>query len=173
MTNQPHSFSLFSVFAPAAPVRVGFLSLLMLGTVAQSADTDAKIKDVDGSAINTITSLVPVDETTLLIESEVEGKLTHFGKFTGTFSYTAILSPTSVELTGVATFTNHLGEKLFITAHIVEEGEGYPFVVDGLLTVTGGTGDYADAGGTFSVRGLDQESPVDMLELHGALTTLR
>ena len=147
--------------------------MLLLGSVAQSADADAKVKDVDGSAINTITSLVPVDETTLLIESEVEGKLTHFGKFTGTFAYTAILSPTSVEFTGEATFTNHQGEKLFITAHIIEVGEGYPFVVDGSLTVTGGTGDYADASGTLSVSGLDEESPVDALKLHGTLTTVK
>ena len=147
--------------------------MLLLGTAAQSEDKDAKVKQADGSATNTVIRLVPVDETTLLIESEVEGKLTHFGKFTGTFNYTAIFSPTSVAFTGEATFTNHQGEKLFVTANIIEEGEGYPFVVDGLLTITGGTGDYTDASGTLAVSGIDQESPVDTLEIHGALKTLK
>jgi hypothetical protein len=169
MTIQSDSFRLLSGFSHTVFARVCFFSTLLFGSAAHSANPDVKIKEVAGRATNTITSLVPIDENTLLIDSDVVGKLTHFGKFIGGFHYVAELSATTIELTGEATFTNTKGEKLFLAANIVEHTETSPYLVEGTLTIIGGTGHYNDATGSIEVHGLDGESLTDTLGLHGVI----
>ena len=165
MTIQLDSFRLLSAFL----VRVCFISTLLFASAAHSSNPHVKIKEVTGRATNTITSLVPLDETTLLIDSDVVGKLTHFGKFTGNFHYVAALSATAIELNGDAIFTNKHGDKLFLAAHIVENTETNPYIVEGTLTLVGGTGDYTDASGSIEVNGFDGETLIDTLNLHGVM----
>jgi hypothetical protein len=152
-------------------VLVGVVSTLLFGSAALSSGVETKLKEIKGAATNSITSLVPIDETTLEIESEVVGQLTHFGKFTGNFFYVAVMDSATIRLTGEATFTNHKGDQLFVDAEIVEYADSDPFVVEGTLTITGGTGEYADASGSIVVNGLDfEESLTDTLELSGILS---
>jgi hypothetical protein len=154
-------------------VRVCFISALLFGSAAHSSNLDVKVKEVTGRATNTITSLEPVDETTLLINSDVVGKLTYFGKFTGVFHYVAVLSPTTIELIGDATFTNTSGDKLFLAANILEHTETSPYAVEGTLTIIGGTGHYNNATGSIEVSGLDGESLTDTLSLDGVVNVLK
>src|SRR5206468_3868092 len=58
---------------------------------------------VSGSATNTVTSLNFINDTTIQIEADQVGYLTHFGNFTGHFSYLASASPTTILLLGKAT----------------------------------------------------------------------
>ncbi|MGH7956590.1 MAG: hypothetical protein ACREH8_06220 [Opitutaceae bacterium] len=128
-----------------------------------------KVVQVEGSATNTITELVPINEITFLIKAEQVGYLSHFGNFTGEFSYVATGTPVSIVLVGDATLTNTRGEQLFVTATIVELGTDYPYAVSGTLVVTGGTGRFSASAGTIAVTGTDEESLVDAFHLKGAL----
>jgi hypothetical protein len=128
-----------------------------------------KFVTVKGAATNTITELVPINETTFQIKAQQVGELTHFGNFTGAFSYIATGTPQSIILIGEATLTNDQGEQLFLTALVVEVGADYPLTVTGTLFITGGTGRFANAAGTLTVTGMDEESPVDTFQLRGAL----
>ena len=128
-----------------------------------------KFATVKGAATNTVTELVPINETTFQIKAEQVGNLTHFGDFTGDFSYTATGTPVSIILVGEATLTNTQGEQLFATALIVEVGADYPMTVTGTLLITGGTGRFANAAGTITVTGKDEESLVDTFQLKGTL----
>jgi hypothetical protein len=131
-----------------------------------------RIVTVSGSAVNTITSLTVINDVTLAIEAESVGHLTHFGNFTGQFSYLAIASPVSIALLGNATLTNDDGDQLFLAAAITELGTDYPYALNGALTITGGTGRFAGSTGTLLVSGTDEESPSDTVQLAGTIITL-
>jgi hypothetical protein len=141
-------------------------------TDAYGASLSLKLLSVKGVATNTITSLEFINDVTLRIEAQQVGYLTHFGGFTGEFSYLAVASPAAIVLTGTATLTNTDGEQLFLTASIVELGTAYPMTVVGTLTVTGGTGRFAGATGSIAVSGKDEESLSDTLKLAGTIITL-
>jgi hypothetical protein len=130
-----------------------------------------KIFAVNGTAANTITSLTFINDVTLAIEAEQVGHLSHFGNFTGHFSYLAVASPATILLLGHATLTNDRGEQLFLTASILEVGTDYPRQVVGTLTVTGGTGRFAGTAGAITVGGVDGEDLTDTFTLAGTLTT--
>jgi hypothetical protein len=173
MMFQSHAIRPLPVFLSAL-VRACVVSTLLLSFTAQSSSVETKLKEIKGEATNSIISLVPLDEATFLIESDVVGQLTHFGKFTGNFSYVAVMASSTIGLTGSATFTNHKGDKLFLTADIIERGATSPYLVEGTLTITGGTGEFANATGSIDVSGLDnEESLTDTLELRGALSVMK
>ena len=132
-----------------------------------------KLLSVKGSATNTITSLEFINDVTLRIEAQQVGHLSHFGDFTGDFSYLAVASPISILLVGNATLTNTDGDQLFLTASILELGAAYPMTVSGVLTITGGTGRFAGATGAINVSGKDEESLTDTFKLAGTIITLR
>jgi hypothetical protein len=132
-----------------------------------------KVLNVSGTASNTITSLEFINDVTLRIEAVQMGYLSHFGNFTGDFSYLAVASPVSITLVGNATLTNDVGEQLFLTATVLEVGTDYPYQVYGTLVVTGGTGRFAGATGSITVRGVDGEELTDTFSLAGTLITFK
>src|SRR5687768_5590968 len=113
-----------------------------------------KLLHVAGTASNTVTSVKVDKRGRLRIEAVQVGHLSHFGFFTGEFSYEGVATPTSIFLEGNATLTNDAGEQLFISATILESGTGYPYEVTGTLIVTGGTGRFAGASGSIAVKGV-------------------
>lgn len=136
---------------------------------ALSAKTKVTAVAVAGLAVTTLTSLEFNDDGTIAIEAVQVGHLSHFGEFTGQFSYVAIPSATSTVLRGSATLTNENGDQLYLTAFILELGADYPYTVTGALSVTGGTGRFAGATGLVAVTGIDTASPTDTLKLQGTL----
>lgn len=151
------------MLCPAPRIFAGPLSSLL----------SIKVLSVSGTADNTITSLEFINDVTLRIEAVQVGYLSHFGNFTGDFSYLAVASPVSITLVGNATLTNDVGEQLFLTATVLELGAGYPYQVTGTLVVTGGTGRFAGATGTIAVKGVDGEELTDTFNLAGTLITLK
>lgn len=150
------------------------LALLVVPTPAVSGilglpALSVKVVNVAGTATNTITSLVFNDVGTISIEAVQEGHLTHFGHFTGHFSYVAVPSPVSIVLLGTAQLTNDDGETLSLTAVVAELGTDYPYTVAGTLTVTGGTGRFAGATGALTVSGPDSAELSDTLSFRGTL----
>jgi hypothetical protein len=163
-------FSRVAVLCVATVLLLGPTPLLCAAAAASSHAVH--VTNVTGSATNTVTSLVFLNDTTILIESQQVGHLTQFGDFTGRFSYVALASPTSILLLGRATLTNAQGEELFVTASILELGADYPRSANGTLTVTGGTGHYAGATGSIAISGTDEESLTDTFQLNGTLITV-
>lgn len=155
---------------------IAALLLLGLGTAprisAAAGHGSSSTLTVEGSATNTVTSLDFINANTIAIEAEQVGELTNFGKFTGEFSYVAVVHPESTVIVGTATLTNENGDQLFLTARIVELGADYPFTVIGTLTVTGGTGDFAGARGTIALTGEDDVSLTDTFQLSGVLSSV-
>jgi hypothetical protein len=149
----------------AAALILGMLPRTSLAAGHGSSSTLA----VEGSATNTVTSLDFINANTIAIEAEQVGELTNFGKFTGEFSYVAVVHPESTVIFGTATLTNENGDQLFLTVRVVELGAEYPFTVLGTLTVTGGTGNYAGARGTIALTGEDDVSLSDTFQLSGVL----
>jgi len=170
-------YSTFSVFTSARSLGVlSCLATALLFGPATSASAallpisvSASVVSVKGSATNTITNLVFLTDTTISIQSVQVGHLTNFGNFTGNFSYLAEASPVSIFLLGSATLINDQGDKLNVTATILELGTDYPYTVNGVLAVTGGTGKYAHATGTIRVSGIDNVQLSDTVTLDGIL----
>jgi hypothetical protein len=128
---------------------------------------------VQGAGTTTVTSLVFNDDGTISIEADQAGHLSGFGVFNGHFAYTAFPTPTGFVLLGSGQITNHRGEQLFFAVTILEFGTDYPFVLNGLLAITGGTGRFAGATGALYISGLDEESLTDDITLQGAIITPR
>ena len=88
---------------------------------------------------------------TLLADGEAEGTATHLGRYAATFHATVnVLDGTA---TGTYTFTAANGDQLFstFTGLGVPAGGTLSNIVE-TLTITGGTGRFAGAGGTLTVR---------------------
>lgn len=137
---------------------------------ATAAAQDMKYQ-VRGSAESTVIALQPTGSATIHLEAAQVGHLSHFGHFTGEFSYDAELYADEIVLQGTATLTNDKGEQLFLTADIIETGTAEPLDVTGTLTITGGTGRFAGASGSLAVTGVDDVSLVDTIYLAGTIVT--
>ena len=146
-------------------------TVLMLTT--PSASAAPLITLTQGSATTTITSLVFNADGTISIEAEQSGYLSNVGAFTAHFSYLAIPTPATILLVGTGTMQIAGGDQLFLTASILELGLDYPRLLDGTLTITGGTGRYAGATGALVVSGIDEESLTDTVNITGSIVTLR
>lgn len=126
-----------------------------------------------GTGTSTVTQITENPEGTLTLLAEQEGSLIHLGKFTGDFTYLATIdyNTGTTLITGNGVFNFKKGDKLFLSANIVEVGVDYPRPYTGALTVTGGTGKYAGASGLLEITGLDEESLTDGFVLSGAIVT--
>ena len=101
------------------------------------------------NAVETVEVVFP----TLFVDREGTGTATYLGKFTEDITLQVDI-PTS-HATGVATFTAANGDTL--TASV--DGQGFPTTTHGVVsivevyTITGGTGRFAGASGTFTLEG--------------------
>lgn len=147
------------------------VAIALLGMTPQAVAAP-HLTSTQGSATTTVTSAVfHPDGITISIESEQVGYLSNVGAFTAHFSYLAIGTPTAIFITGNGTLTTSNGDKIFLTAAIVEVGLDYPYTLDGVLTVTGGTGKYKGATGALLVHGIDEASPTDTISIAGTIVT--
>lgn len=149
-----------AVFSVAPSASAAFLASLAI---------KLKIVTVAGSATNQVTNVVFHDNGTISLEAVQVGYLSHFGNFTGHFSYSAVPSPGAILLLGSGTLINQDGERLTLTASVLELGADYPYTIIGTLTVTGGTGRFARATGELTISGTDTGSLTDTLDIQGAL----
>jgi hypothetical protein len=150
---------------------VGCTTAVLL-LVVPRASAAPVITQTQGSATTTITNIVFNADTTISIEAVQSGTLSHVGAFTAHFSYLAIPSPLTIAIVGTGTLTASNGDKIFLTASILEIGADYPRTLNGALTITGGTGRFAGATGTLLTSGVDEESLTDTIQIHGAIITL-
>ena len=110
----------------------------------------------------------------LLVTGTATGTATQLGRFENTF--TAIVDLATGKATGTITFTAANGDRLDATL----VGQGTPTsepnvasIVE-VVTITGGTGRFADATGTFTIhRVLDQNSGVSSGSFEGTINPSR
>lgn len=157
-----------SRFASRLGVFCGLAFALLFAAVPR-ASALSLINHVEGSGTNTLTSVVTNPDGTVSIEAEQAGTLSGFGTFTGHFAYTALPSPTGFILVGSGEITNTRGEHLSLLVAITETGADYPFTIDGLITIIGGTGRFAGATGALHITGVDTAEPVDFIHLDGVI----
>ena len=139
------------------------VSLASVAVSALAAETPFKGKV---NAVETVVVVFP----TLSVTREGTGTATYLGKFTEHVTLQVDI-PTS-HATGVATFTAANGDTLTATV----DGQGTPTTTPGVVsivevyTITGGTGRFADATGTFTLEGtLSQTTGVSSGTFSGAI----
>jgi hypothetical protein len=140
-------------------------------TVALAGAADAKTKIRFNGFFQGVEHDVPQGGTTLLVDGSGTGLATHLGQFTVTWDATVNLS----EASGVGSF--HLiaanGDSIFA----VDRGQAEPTETPGINsieeinTITGGTGQFAGATGSFTVNRLvDLTTGVGSGSLSGKIT---
>jgi hypothetical protein len=128
-----------------AVVAATAVSLASIAVSAVAAETPFK------GTVNAVES-VEVVFPTLSVTRDGTGTATYLGKFTEDITLQVDI-PTS-HATGVATFTAANGDTLTATV----DGQGTPTTTPGVVsivevyTITGGTGRFADATGTFTLE---------------------
>jgi hypothetical protein len=108
-----------------------------------------------GSADEQAISAVPVDEDTVFVTTVGEGQATHLGHFTFVSPHLSGLSDFSID--GTQLFTAANGDELRATllgnlAPVVDATGHVYLVGDVTGTITGGTGRFANATGTFTLH---------------------
>ena len=104
------------------------------------------------NAVETGTIVFPGGVPTVLLDRQGTGTATQLGKYTS--HLTAQINVLTGHATGVATFTAANGDTLTTTV----DGQGTPTPTPGVVsvvevyTITGGTGRFADATGTFTLE---------------------
>jgi len=131
----------------------------------------ALITTTAGSATTTITTAVFHSDVLISIEAVQSGYLSNIGAFTAHFSYTAVATPATITIVGSGTLVTANGNRLYLQASILELGLDYPRTLNGALTITGGTGRFSGATGTLLIKGLDEESLTDTIQIQGAIIT--
>lgn len=105
----------------------------------------------------------------LLVDGKAEGTATHLGRYAAAFKATVNLFDGSA--TGSYTFTAANGDQLFstFTGLGVPAGDGLASITE-TLTITGGSGRFAGAGGTVVVeRMLNQSSGKSFGSIEGSI----
>ena len=108
---------------------------------------------------------------TLLADGTAEGTATHLGRYTAKFNATVnVLDGTA---TGNYTFEAANGDQLFSTfTGLGVPAGGTMASITETLTITGGTGRFADASGTLVVRrALDQATGKSLGAIEGSIST--
>jgi hypothetical protein len=134
--------------SPAGPSTVATGSLSLSSTSARS------VVPFRGSLEGTQT-VTPLEPPLLLVQGQATGTATHLGRFTLQFPHTVNLATASGE--GTYTFTAANGDTL--EADVTGAAQVGPItsIVEDAV-ITGGTGRFAGATGTFSVRRLFDSS---------------
>ena len=91
--------------------------------------------------------------------SETSGQLSHLGRITSTVDVTSftLTGPDTFSFTGTATDVAAKGDKLFTTG--ASTGTPTGTEASTIFTITGGTGRFADASGTGTLRAVLSGSP--------------
>jgi hypothetical protein len=146
-----------------ALVAASAVSLTSIAVSAGAAETPFK------GTVNAVET-VEVVFTTLSVTRDGTGTATYLGKFTEHITLQVNI-PTS-HATGVATFTAANGDTLTATV----DGLGTPTTTPGVVsivevyTITGGTGRFADATGSFTLEStLDQSTGVSTGTFSGSI----
>jgi hypothetical protein len=131
--------------------RLLFLSGLVLALVVMSpAAAMGAAKGTDRPLTGTLTSTTTVSLITLTGTIVSSGDLSHFGAVTDSQdAQFALVGPNGFGWTGTETIVAANGDKLFTT--VSGAGTlGPPIQSTAVHTITGGTGRFADASGTFT-----------------------
>ena len=154
--------------SPTSPTTAASVSTATLTSVSAASVSDHPLP-FRGSL--TAKEIDIVTFPTLLADGEAEGTATHLGRYAATFNATVnVLDGTA---TGSYTFTAANGDQLFSTfiGLGVPAGGGLASITE-TLTITGGTGRFAGAGGTLAVqRTLDQTTGASSGSIQGSITT--
>jgi hypothetical protein len=149
-----------SLFVLVAAFAVSLASVTV-SAVAAETPFKGKVK-----AVETVEVAFP----TLFVDREGTGTATYLGKFTEHITLQVNI-PTG-HATGVATFTAANGDTLTATV----DGQGTPTTTPGVVsiveayTITGGTGRFADATGSFTLEStLNQTTGVSTGTFSGAI----
>jgi len=130
-----------------------FALIALISPQKLAASSDAPAVPFKGAAEEQAISAVPVDPDHVLVTTVGGGNATHLGKFTFISPHLSGLSDFSID--GTQTFTAANGDQL--QANIVgnltpqPDDTGHVFLVGDVQgTITGGTGRFANASGSFT-----------------------
>jgi hypothetical protein len=149
------------------PLFVGLVAAfaVSLASVASAVAAETPFK----GKVNAVET-VAVAPPTLSVTRDGTGTATYLGKFTE--HITLQVNIPTAHATGVATFTAANGDTLTATV----DGQATPTTTPGVVsivevyTITGGTGRFADATGTFTARStLDRSTGVSSGTFSGAI----
>jgi hypothetical protein len=129
-----------------------FASIASITLSATSALASTAVPFV-GSSENQAISAVPVDPEHVFVTTVGEGQATHLGHFTFVSPHLSGLIDFSINGTQIITAAN--GDELHTTLsgnlHPVVDGTGHVFLVGDIAgTITGGTGRFSNATGSFT-----------------------
>jgi hypothetical protein len=128
------------------------LALAVLATLGLTAPAAAKHKVPFRGSLEGVVTVTPLTPPFMFVLVEGSGNATHLGRLT----WVAMLVASPVEAAGTFQFTAANGDMLFADF----TGHGTPTATPGVLdiedhaTITGGTGRFAGATGTFTFRHL-------------------
>ena len=138
---------------PTNPLALGSLSSSGTGTTQAQAGAELPFRgSFAGTSAAAVDCPPTCPPTTLTITATSTGEATHLGHFT--LAAVEIVNLATNSGTGTYTFTAANGDQLFTTTVGGEDGFIPPNIskVTQLATVTGGTGRFAGATGTFTIR---------------------
>ncbi|MEK6252872.1 MAG: hypothetical protein AABM43_13280 [Actinomycetota bacterium] len=113
-----------------------------------------KAKGTDRPLSSTSTGTVVLDLATGAGTAETSGQLSHLGRITSTVDVTSftLTGPDTFSFTGTATDVAANGDKLFTTGAATGTLTPTGTETTTVFTITGGTGRFADASGTGTLR---------------------
>jgi hypothetical protein len=148
------------------PLFVGLVAALTLASIVSSAVAAETPFKGTVNAVETVEVVFP----TLSVTRDGTGTATYLGRFTE--HVTLQVNIPTAHATGVATFTAANGDTLTATV----DGQSTPTTTPGVVsivevnTITGGTGRFADATGTFTLEStLNQATGVSSGTFSGAI----
>jgi hypothetical protein len=124
---------------------LAFAALALASALAKAGGTDRPMK---GTVVGTVTVPIP----SLQLTTDASGVLTHLGKYTGHFEGSGEIVGGRTLGEGTFTVVAANGDQLtgtFTLNGSLPSGEPHSLTV--FLTITGGTGRFADASGTLTI----------------------
>jgi len=162
-------------FKPTAGLLIPLL-LACFAAVFASAAAPAIAGDTvpfKGTLSGTIISSVPLDECHVLAEIVNGGNATQLGRFTGTAEF--ILNVCDLTYVGSYVFTGANGDSISgpFTGTLTPTSIEGVFDNNELAFITGGTGRFANATGTFNLGGqIDTNTGTFSLPMQGTISTV-
>jgi hypothetical protein len=162
-------------FKPTAGLLIPLL-LACFAAVFVSAPTPARAGDTvpfKGILSGTAISSVPLDECHVLSEIVNGGNATQLGRFTGTAEF--ILNVCDLTYVGSYVFTGANGDSISgpFTGTLTPTSIEGVFDNNELAFITGGTGRFANATGTFNLGGqIDTNTGTFSLPMQGTISTV-